>query len=88
MPLVSFLSRRLRSAINYDPSVTAGFALTRMGGFTGSTGLGGTVAIDVDTRESMSSDIQKLKSSTTVVLIAHYLSSVLDANLVLYMDDG
>ena len=32
--------------------------------------------------------IQKLKGSTTVVLIAHRLSTVRDADLVLYMDKG
>lgn len=47
-----------------------------------------TSALDGDTEESISSDIQKLKGSTTVVLIAHRLSTVRDADLVLYMDKG
>jgi ABC-type multidrug transport system fused ATPase/permease subunit len=47
-----------------------------------------TSALDGETEESISSDIQKLKGSTTVVLIAHRLSTVRDADLVLYMDKG
>ena len=47
-----------------------------------------TSALDGDTEESISTDIQKLKGSTTVVLIAHRLSTVRDADLVLYMDKG
>jgi len=47
-----------------------------------------TSALDGDTEESISSDIQKLKGYTTVVLIAHRLSTVRDADLVLYMDKG
>lgn len=47
-----------------------------------------TSALDGGTEESISADIQKLKGSTTVVLIAHRLSTVRDADLVLYMDKG
>ena len=47
-----------------------------------------TSALDGDTEENISSDIQKLKGATTVVLIAHRLSTVRDADLVLYMDKG
>ena len=47
-----------------------------------------TSALDGGTEENISSDIQKLKGSTTVVLIAHRLSTVRDADLVLYMDKG
>ena len=47
-----------------------------------------TSALDGDTEESISSDIQKLKGSTTIVIIAHRLSTVRDADLVLYMDKG
>lgn len=47
-----------------------------------------TSALDGDTEESISTDIQSLKGSTTVVLIAHRLSTVRDADLVLYMDKG
>jgi ABC-type multidrug transport system fused ATPase/permease subunit len=47
-----------------------------------------TSALDGGTEESISADIQKLKGSTTVVLIAHRLSTVRDADLVLYMHKG
>lgn len=47
-----------------------------------------TSALDGGTEENISADIQKLKGSTTVVLIAHRLSTVRDADLVLYMDKG
>ncbi len=47
-----------------------------------------TSALDGGTEESISTDIQKLKDSTTVVLIAHRLSTVRDADLVLYMNKG
>lgn len=47
-----------------------------------------TSALDGETEENISADIQKLKGSTTVVLIAHRLSTVRDADLVLYMDKG
>jgi len=47
-----------------------------------------TSALDGDTEESISNSIQKLRGSTTVVLIAHRLSTVRDADLVLYMDKG
>ncbi len=47
-----------------------------------------TSALDGGTEESISTDIQKLKGSTTVVLIAHRLSTVRDADLVLYMEKG
>ena len=38
--------------------------------------------------ETVDIDIQKLKGSTTVILIAHRLSTVRDADLVIYMDKG
>jgi ABC-type multidrug transport system fused ATPase/permease subunit len=47
-----------------------------------------TSALDGGTEESISTDIQNLKGSTTVVLIAHRLSTVRNADLVLYMDSG
>jgi ABC-type multidrug transport system fused ATPase/permease subunit len=47
-----------------------------------------TSSLDGGTEESISADIQKLKGSTTVILIAHRLSTVRDADLVLYMDKG
>jgi ABC-type multidrug transport system fused ATPase/permease subunit len=47
-----------------------------------------TSALDGRTEESITADIHKLKGSTTVILIAHRLSTVRDADLVLYMDKG
>jgi ABC-type multidrug transport system fused ATPase/permease subunit len=47
-----------------------------------------TSALDVGTEENISNDIHSLKGSTTVVLIAHRLSTVRAADLVLYMDQG
>jgi len=47
-----------------------------------------TSALDGDTEESISTDIQNLKGSTTVVLIAHRLSTVREADMVIYMDNG
>lgn len=47
-----------------------------------------TSALDGGTEESISTDIQNLKGSTTVVLIAHRLSTVRDADVVLYMNEG
>jgi ABC-type multidrug transport system fused ATPase/permease subunit len=47
-----------------------------------------TSALDGGTEESISADIQNLKGSTTVVLIAHRLSTVRDADLVIYLDKG
>ena len=35
----------MRSAIAYEPGVTAGFAFTKMAGFAGFAGLAGTVAL-------------------------------------------
>jgi len=47
-----------------------------------------TSALDGGTEENISNDIHSLKGSTTVVLIAHRLSTVRAADLVLYMDKG
>ncbi len=47
-----------------------------------------TSALDGGTEESISTAIHNLKGSTTVVLIAHRLSTVRDADSVLYMDKG
>jgi len=47
-----------------------------------------TSALDGGTEESISNDIHNLKGSTTVVLIAHRLSTVRAADIVLYMDKG
>jgi ABC-type multidrug transport system fused ATPase/permease subunit len=47
-----------------------------------------TSSLDGETEASISRDIHNLKGSTTVILIAHRLSTVRDADLVLYMDKG
>lgn len=47
-----------------------------------------TSALDGETEENISNDIHRLKGSTTVVLIAHRLSTVRAADIVLYMDKG
>ena len=47
-----------------------------------------TSALDGDTEESISMDIQNLKGLTTVVMIAHRLSTVRSADLVVYMESG
>jgi len=47
-----------------------------------------TSALDGETEENISNDIHRLKGSTTVVLIAHRLSTVRAADVVLYMDKG
>ncbi len=47
-----------------------------------------TSALDGGTEENISKEIQSLKGSTTVVLIAHRLSTVRSADLVVYLDRG
>lgn len=47
-----------------------------------------TSALDGKLEEEISSTIQTLKNDTTVVMIAHRLSSVSTADLVIYLKDG
>jgi ABC-type multidrug transport system fused ATPase/permease subunit len=47
-----------------------------------------TSALDGKLEEEISSTIQTLKHDTTVVMIAHRLSSVSAADLVVYLKDG
>ena len=47
-----------------------------------------TSALDGQTEADISDAIQNLKGSTTVIMIAHRLSTVRNADLVLYMDSG
>jgi ABC-type multidrug transport system fused ATPase/permease subunit len=47
-----------------------------------------TSALDGQTEADISDAIQRLKGSTTVIMIAHRLSTVRNADLVLYMDSG
>jgi ABC-type multidrug transport system fused ATPase/permease subunit len=47
-----------------------------------------TSALDGETEVKISSSIQSLKGKATVILIAHRLSTVKEADLVCYFDDG
>jgi ABC-type multidrug transport system fused ATPase/permease subunit len=47
-----------------------------------------TSALDGETEASISEAIQALSGSTTVVIIAHRLSTVRNANLVVYLAEG
>ena len=47
-----------------------------------------TSALDSETESSLSAAIEKLKGSTTVIMIAHRLSTVKRADLVVYMENG
>ena len=47
-----------------------------------------TSALDGQTEADISDAIQRLKGSTTVVMIAHRLSTVRNADIVVYMKDG
>ena len=47
-----------------------------------------TSALDGETEANVSSALQALKGSTTVIMIAHRLSTVLSADRVVYMDKG
>jgi ATP-binding cassette, subfamily B, bacterial PglK len=47
-----------------------------------------TSALDGETEASISDSILQLRGSTTVVMIAHRLSTVRDADMVVYLSDG
>ena len=47
-----------------------------------------TSSLDAETEESLSSAIKSLKGKTTVVLIAHRLSTVRNVDLVVYLSEG
>jgi ABC-type bacteriocin/lantibiotic exporter with double-glycine peptidase domain len=47
-----------------------------------------TSALDAETEASVSDAIQRLKGETTVVMIAHRLSTVRKADVVYYLADG
>lgn len=47
-----------------------------------------TSSLDAETEESISKAISSLRGETTVVMIAHRLSTVRNADLVVYMDGG
>ena len=47
-----------------------------------------TSTLDAQTEQAISNSINRLKGLATVVMIAHRLSTVSNANLVVYMDNG
>jgi ABC-type multidrug transport system fused ATPase/permease subunit len=47
-----------------------------------------TSSLDGETEVGISEAIRALKGSTTVVMIAHRLSTVRDADVVVYLDKG
>ena len=47
-----------------------------------------TSALDSETEEKLNKTIRTMKGSTTLILIAHRLSSVMNADKVMYMSDG
>ena len=47
-----------------------------------------TSSLDAMTEESISNDIKNLKGTTTVIVIAHRLSTVKDADRVVYIEQG
>lgn len=47
-----------------------------------------TSSLDVETEENISNSINTLKGNTTVILIAHRLSTVRKADLVVYLEEG
>ena len=47
-----------------------------------------TSALDAETEETVSNAIQSLRGKTTIIMIAHRLSTVRSADQVIYMDKG
>ncbi len=47
-----------------------------------------TSSLDGDTEANISEAIQAMRGSVTVIMIAHRLSTVRKADLVVYMDEG
>lgn len=47
-----------------------------------------TSALDSETEDKLNRSIQKMKGATTLVIIAHRLSSVMNADKVVYLDHG
>jgi ABC-type multidrug transport system fused ATPase/permease subunit len=47
-----------------------------------------TSSLDVETESGISEGIQALRGSTTVVMIAHRLSTVRNADIVVYLAEG
>ena len=47
-----------------------------------------TSALDADTEDKISNSVQSLRASHTLIIIAHRLSTVRNADLVVYLDNG
>jgi ABC-type multidrug transport system fused ATPase/permease subunit len=47
-----------------------------------------TSSLDGETEADISTAIQMMRGSTTVVMIAHRLSTVRDADIVVYLEEG
>ncbi|MCX6444792.1 MAG: ABC transporter ATP-binding protein, partial [Actinobacteria bacterium] len=47
-----------------------------------------TSALDAETEEKISSSVQSLRATHTLIIIAHRLSTVRNADLVVYLDNG
>ena len=47
-----------------------------------------TSALDAETEESITQSLEKLRPTTSIVIIAHRLSTVRDADQIIYLDDG
>ncbi len=47
-----------------------------------------TSTLDAQTEQAISTSFNKLKGTTTIVMIAHRLSTVTNANLIIYLDKG
>jgi ABC-type bacteriocin/lantibiotic exporter with double-glycine peptidase domain len=47
-----------------------------------------TSALDGETEASITEEVQKLRGVTTVIMIAHRLSSVRKSDLVVYISEG
>jgi ATP-binding cassette, subfamily B, bacterial PglK len=47
-----------------------------------------TSALDAETEHAMTHSIQELKGNTTVIIVAHRLSTVMNADQLIYLDNG
>jgi ABC-type multidrug transport system fused ATPase/permease subunit len=47
-----------------------------------------TSALDVESERAISALINRLKGEVTVIMIAHRLNSIVDANKILLLEDG
>lgn len=47
-----------------------------------------TSALDAETEHTISASIEELKGQTTIIIVAHRLSTVENADIVVYLSDG